>query len=50
MLISSEKIYKAADYLRLSKEDGDFSFSGKKMLIVCLVNKLNGKNLKHRDN
>lgn len=30
MLISSEKMYKAADYLRLSKEDGDFSFSGKK--------------------
>ena len=30
MLISSEKIYKAADYLRLSKEDGDFSFSSKK--------------------
>ena len=26
------------------------SFSGKKMLIICLVNKLNGKNLKHRDN
>lgn len=30
MLISSDKIYKAADYLRLSKEDGDFSFSSKK--------------------
>ena len=29
-MLTSDMVYKAADYLRLSKEDGDFSFSTNK--------------------
>ena len=53
MKFSLDREYKAAIYLRLSKEDGDFSFSGEKlesdsisnqrMLILDYIKKLPDK-------
>ena len=36
-MLNADMIYEAADYLRLSKEDGDFSQSGEKKVTVLQI-------------